>query len=338
MIEIAQLQKVVQQNTLIDIPELTVEAGGITAVSGLTAPHKETFLELLTGQTPPTAGHIRLAGLDPYHERAEFAQMVGYLPAENGLYERLTVRQNLEFYCRLYGLPLDRATAMLTQVGLQDKIQVRVQQLSPELARRLALGRALLHQPKMLILVDPFHRSAPATVEIITKLLRQQAAAGTASLLIADESAALTAVCQTIIIMNQGQYSHSYQPSDQPTPPAHNLPFKIPARLEGKVALVNPLDILFATSDDGRTYLHTYDGRIPTHLTLTEVEARLARSGFFRAHRSYLVNLQHIKEMISYTRDSYTLILDGFQPETNKPLEIPLSKTAARDLRDLLDF
>ncbi|GJM40541.1 MAG: transcriptional regulator [Ardenticatenaceae bacterium] len=338
MIEIARLQKVVQQNTVIDIPELNVAAGGITAVSGLTAPHKEAFIQLITGHTPPTAGHIRLDGLDPHQERTEFAQKVGFLPAENGLYDRLTVRQNLDFYCRLYGLPLDRAVAMLTQVGLQDKAQIRAQQLSPELARRLALGRALLHQPQILILVDPFHRSAPATVEIISKLVRQQAELGTASLLIADESAALTAVCQTIIIMNQGRYSHSYQPSDQPTPPAHNLPFKIPARLEGKVALVNPADILYATSDDGRTYLYTEDGRIPTHLTLTDVEERLARSGFFRAHRSYLVNLQHIKEMISYTRDSYTLILDGFQPDDAKPIEIPLSKTAARDLRELLDF
>ena len=217
MINIVRLQKVVQQNTLIDIPELTVAAGGVTAVAGLTTPHKETFIQLLTGQTAPTAGQLRLDGLDPHQERTEFAQKVGFLPAENGLYERLTVRQNLDFYCRLYGLPLDRAASMLTEVGLHDKAQVRAAQLSPELARRLALGRALLHQPQILILVDPFHRSAPTTIEIISKLLWQRAEAGTAVLLIADESAALTAVSQTIIIMNQGRYSHSYQPSDQPT-------------------------------------------------------------------------------------------------------------------------
>ena len=336
MIEIHQLQKVVQQNTVIDIPELTVAAGEIAAVSGLTGLHKDTFLQLVTGQTPPTAGQIRLDGIDPFRERTLFAQKVGFLPAEDGLYERLTVRQNLEFYCRLYGLPLNHALEQLALVGLQDQAQIRAQHLTPELSRRLALGRALLHQPQMLILVDPFHRSNPASVEIITKLLRQQAEDGAAILLVADESAAATAVCHSITIMNQGRPSHSYQPSDQATPP--NLPFKIPARLEGKVALVNPSDILYATSDDGRTYLYTEDGRIPTHLTLSEVESRLARSGFFRAHRSYLVNLQHIKEMISYTRDSYTLILDGNELDAVEPIEIPLSKNAARDLRELLDF
>jgi len=336
MIELTQLQKVVQQNILINIPSLTVPAGEITAVSGLTAVHKDTFIQLLTGLTPPTAGQVRLAGIDPYEQRALFAQKVGILPAENGLYERLTARQNLEFYCRLYGLPLSRAVELLSLVGLQDQAQVRVQQLTPELARRLALGRAILHQPEILILVDPFSKSSPASVSLISQVLQKQAANGTAVLLIADESAATTAVCHTINIMNQGRLSHSYTPGDQPTPP--NLPFKIPARLEGKVALVNPVDILYATSDDGRTYLYTEDGRIPTHLTLSEVESRLARSGFFRAHRSYLVNLQHIKEMIAYTRDSYTLILDGNQPDNAESIEIPLSKSAARDLRELLDF
>lgn len=336
MIEVTQLQKVVDQNTLIDIPSLTVAAGEITAVAGLSTIHKETFVQLLIGQTTPTAGQIRLAGLTPHVDRTLFAQKVGFLPAEDGLYDRLTTRQNLEFFCRLYGLPLTRAAELLVLVGLQDQARTRVQELAPELARRLALGRTILHQPQMLILVDPFKNSSPSSAELIPKLLHQQAADGAAILLIADESAALTAVAHTIIIMNQGRLSHSYQPSDQPTPP--HLPFKIPARLEGKVALVNPADILYATSEDGRTHLHTVNGVIPTHLNLSELESRLARSGFFRAHRSYLVNMQHIKEMISYTRDSYTLILDGTQPDTAAPIEIPLSKSAARDLRDLLDF
>ena len=336
MIELTQLQKVIQQNTLIDIPDLTVAGGEITAVTGLTQLAKETFIQLLIGQTSPTAGQIRLDGIDPYRERTLFAEKVGVLPAENGLYERLTARQNLEFYCRLYGQPLSRAMELLTLAGLQDQAQTRAQQLTAEMARRLALGRALLHQPKLLILVDPFVSSSPASVELITVLLRQQADSGSAILLVAEESAAVTAVCQTIFVMAQGRISHSYAPSDSATPP--NLPFKIPARLEGKVALVNPADILYAASDDGRTYLHTEHGRIPTHLTLSEVESRLARSGFFRTHRSYLVNLQHIKEMIAYTRDSYTLILDGMEADDADPVEIPLSKSAARDLRELLDF
>ena len=77
----------------------------------------------------------------------------------------------------------------------------------------------------------------------------------------------------------------------------------------------------------------TRDGRLPTQFTLGDLEGRLARSGFFRAHRGYLVNLQHVKEVIPFTRNSFSLRLDD--PEGTL---IPLSKAAAGELRDLLDY
>jgi ABC-2 type transport system ATP-binding protein len=107
----------------------------------------------------------------------------------------------------------------------------------------------------------------------------------------------------------------------------------IPAKLEGRVALINPSDILYALAQDNKAYLQTTTDLYPTQFTLSELEKRLSRSGFFRAHRSYLVNLQHVKEVIPYTRDSYSLRLKD--PASSK---IPLSKSAARELRELLGF
>jgi ABC-2 type transport system ATP-binding protein len=79
--------------------------------------------------------------------------------------------------------------------------------------------------------------------------------------------------------------------------------------------------------------LHTNQDQVPTHLTLAELEQRLARSGFFRAHRGYLVNLQRVKAVVPYTRDSFTLLLDDAAKT-----EIPLSKGSARELRELLGY
>jgi ABC-2 type transport system ATP-binding protein len=107
----------------------------------------------------------------------------------------------------------------------------------------------------------------------------------------------------------------------------------IPAKQEGKIDLVDPADILYVVAQDDRTYLQTASGRLPTQFTLTELEKRLSRSGFFRAHRSYLVNLQHVKEVIPFTRDSFTLRL-----KDEAGTQIPLSKSAARELRDLLGY
>ena len=130
--------------------------------------------------------------------------------------------------------------------------------------------------------------------------------------------------------LEHGRVVDSYSPQEQERP---DLPFMIPARLEGRVALVDPADILFVFAQDDRAVLQTAEGGLPTQFTLAELEKRLARSGFFRAHRGYLVNLQHVKEVIPYTRNSFTLVLDDEQ-ET----EIPLSKSAARELRELLGY
>jgi ABC-2 type transport system ATP-binding protein len=103
--------------------------------------------------------------------------------------------------------------------------------------------------------------------------------------------------------------------------------------MEGKVALVNPTDVLYADADEGRAFLQTAEGRLATQFTLSELEERLSRSGFFRAHRGYLVNLQHVTEVIPFTRNSFSLRLDDADGTL-----IPLSKSAASELRDLLGY
>ena len=79
--------------------------------------------------------------------------------------------------------------------------------------------------------------------------------------------------------------------------------------MEGRVALIDPADILFAEASDGHIYLQTTTERLATPFTMTELEQRLSRQGFFRAQSSYLVNLQHVGEIIPYTRSSFSLKL-----------------------------
>jgi ABC-2 type transport system ATP-binding protein len=329
MIELTHVQKVVEQTTLLEIESLEVLSGTTAAVVGLTGQAKNMLLELLNGRSQPTAGTIQIAGLNPAQNQSAIAQIMGVLPPENNLYPRLTVRRNLVFYCDLYGLAAGRADEILHQVGLTDRAQTKAEDLPPEMARRLAFGRAILHAPPLLILVDPFVDCTAATIDLLTRLCQNLQEKGTTLLFIATQTKGLPPLCETIHLFEDGKLADSYDPQAEKND--QNMPFKIPARLDGKVALINPGDILYAAAEDSKTVLCTENGRIPTHLTLNEVEQRLARSGFFRAHRSYLVTLQHVTEVIAYTRTSYTLILEDSS-------EIPLSKSAARDLRALLDY
>ena len=105
------------------------------------------------------------------------------------------------------------------------------------------------------------------------------------------------------------------------------------ATLQYAQTQLNPGDILYAEAAQGRTVLITKDSQLSSQFTLNELEERLKRSGFFRAHRSYLVNLQHVQDVIPYSRNSFSLRLSD--PDNTK---IPLSKNAEVELRDLLNY
>lgn len=331
MIALERVQKVVGQQTALTIDHLLVEPGEIAAIVGPSGSGKDVLLTLLTGQAQPSSGRVRVADCDPATEQQLFSRRVGVLFAEDALYTTRSPRGNLAFHARLRGLPGDRVDEVLASVGLADHGRAKYQQLSSGLRRRLAYGVAILHQPSVLLLVEPFARCDEASLSLLSRLIGQHTADGGTALILADTDSHLDRLADTIYELDHGQIVAQRRPQEEPADAA--LPFKIPVKLEGRVALVNPADILYVVVEDGRAYLQTQAERLPTQFTLTELEERLARSGFFRAHRAYLVNLQHVTEVIPYTRSSYSLRLDDAQGS-----KIPLSRDAARELRDLLDY
>jgi len=330
MVELENLQKFIDQRTVIDIEALRVESGEIAALVGPVDSGKRVLFELLTGQSCPSAGTVRLSGIDPAVDTDQFSLRAGVLFPENNLYLRQSALENLQFHNRLRRLPKPRAKEILSRVGLADHANSKVKDLPSGLARRLAFGRAILHRPQVLLLANPFSECDEASMSLLSKLMRQLADNGTAQLIIAPDITHLADLCDTIHRLDHGRVISTYRPGEEQ--PAE-LPFMIPARRKGNIALVNPVEILYVMAQDDRAILQTAEGSLPTQFTLTELERRLARSGFFRAHRGYLVNLQHVKEVIPYTRNSFSLRL-----RDAAGTKIPLSKSAAGELRALLGY
>jgi ABC-2 type transport system ATP-binding protein len=331
IITIKNLQKVSGARRVLEIDALSVLTGQIVAVVGPVGSGKGELLALLTGQSQPTAGEVSVCGLEPSRHRRAISEQVGVMFREPGLYERQSARANLVFHTNLRGLPAQRADEVLAEVGLLDQANTPAGKLPLNLARRLAYGRAILHQPRALLLMEPFAGCDAASCELLSKSMRQQTATGSAVLILAREGAGLAGLCDDIYTLDQGRMSRVEVPREENR---DRLPFKIPARSEGQVVLINPADLLYASADEDQTRLHTLQGQnISSHLTMSELEERLCRNGFFRAHRGYLVNLQRVNAIIPYTRDSYTLILDDAAKT-----EIPLSKNAAKELRELLGY
>ncbi|CAH8767567.1 LytTR family transcriptional regulator DNA-binding domain-containing protein [Paenibacillus dendritiformis] len=106
---------------------------------------------------------------------------------------------------------------------------------------------------------------------------------------------------------------------------------KVPARVEDKIVLIDPLEMIYIESQDGVAHLHVQSGEYPCSMTLQDLEQKLKPFGFFRCHRSYLVNLQRVREVIIWSRNSYSLVLDDEKKST-----VPLSKTKYEDMKAIM--
>lgn len=129
---------------------------GVTGLFGPNGAGKSTLLRVLAGLIRPTRGTVELNGAPIDLRSEEQRSRIGYAGHEPGLYPDLTVAENLELFRRLYGAPLSRMDEVIESVGLEERRAVRVRDLSAGLKRRAAVARALVHEPEVLLLDEPY--------------------------------------------------------------------------------------------------------------------------------------------------------------------------------------
>lgn len=335
MLQARRLEKIIGNRNALYVEQLDLDAGNIIAVVGLANSGKTLLIRLLSGMLAPSSGKVLLDGQD-VHQFPAARTRLGVLFQEDLLYERLNAQDNLELYCQLHKLPRSRVGEVLEQVGMSDQAYKRTSKLAAPAKRRLAYARALIGKPDILLLDQPVLRTDLDTQALFARLITQAAGAGTAILLTEEDLAWAGKFCTHVLELEDGRVTRSHRHElDQtdPSAPERLTPYKVPARKDDRILLYDPGDILYATSREGKTYLRTATEEATTNLTLQELENRLIGRGFFKAHRAYLVNLQHIKAVIQYTRNSYTLQLNDKQ-ETM----IPLSKQSEKELQALLGY
>ncbi len=334
MLQVRRLEKIIEQRTALSIEQLDVAAGEVVGVIGPVGSGKTLLIRLLSGIVTPSGGSVIFDGQDIHSTPALRARM-GLLFEEDLLYERFSAHSNLETYCRLHGQPGSRAREALELVGLSDQMKTSAGKLPPAGQRRLAFARALLAEPALLLLDQPVLRADLDTQALFARLITQAASKGAAVVLTDEDLSWAGKCCSRVVELEAGRVTNCYQIEAEhgPAAPERLIPYKVPARKDDRIVLYDPGDLLYATSRDGKTILRTANEEATTNLTLQELESRLSGRGFFKAHRAYLVNLQRIKSVIQYTRNSYTLQLDD-QQETL----VPLSKQSEKELQDLLGY
>jgi len=153
--------------------DLVVPAGQKLVVFGPNGAGKTTLVRLLATLSRPTAGGVRLYGIDTNREPVAVRRLVSVVSHQTYLYDTLTLDENLQFYGRMYGVMdlEERVAAVLSLVRLESRRHERVGRLSRGLEQRAAIARALLHDPRILLLDEPETGLDPAAVGMLRDAL-----------------------------------------------------------------------------------------------------------------------------------------------------------------------
>ena len=183
--------------------DLEVDRGDFLAIFGPNGAGKTTLLRMIAGLTQPTNGEIQF-GLGTDNSGRD---RVGYVSHQSFLYNELTGFENLLFYGRLYGIQSvrERADEMLLEMGLKGARLQRVGEYSRGMKQRLTLARALLHEPQLLLLDEPYTGLDQHGSRLFTEVLRGLKKEGRTILLITHNLSEGLALCNRAIIQNRGE-------------------------------------------------------------------------------------------------------------------------------------
>lgn len=187
-----------------------VKEGEVFGVLGPNGAGKTTLVRLLNGILFPTAGRSRIYGQDPVSEGPAVRRITGVLTESPSHYERLTARQNLEFYATMAGvdeqeLPA-RVDEMLTTFGLSDRGDDLVGGFSKGMKQRLALARAIIHRPRVLFLDEPTAGLDPEAARQVDDLIRELSREeGRTVFLCTHNLHEAEVLCDRVAMLNQGR-------------------------------------------------------------------------------------------------------------------------------------
>jgi ABC-2 type transport system ATP-binding protein len=198
----------------LDGVSLSVAPGEVLGLLGRNGAGKSTLLRLLTGRARPTSGVVRVLGHELPRELGAVRARINLVPEVASVYRRATVRENLELFCSLYGLPRGRAGEVLAAVRLQDVAGRRVKTFSSGMRQRLLIARALLNRPRVLFLDEPSSSLDPWSAGELRELVAALAVDDVAIVLVTHDPGEAAQLCRRVAVLDAGRVTALGAPQD----------------------------------------------------------------------------------------------------------------------------
>lgn len=192
----------------------SIKDGEIFGFLGPSGAGKTTTIKLLTSQLVPTYGEVKVFGKDVYTNKKEIVKNIGILSDNSGLYDRLSVLDNLMLFAEINGVPKNNVMETLDKVGMTDSIKKEIKKLSKGMKQRLMIARAVIHNPKLLFLDEPTSSLDPGTTLEIHKMLRKLNNDGTTIFLTTHNMEEADKLCDRVAFLNEGEIADMGNPKD----------------------------------------------------------------------------------------------------------------------------
>jgi len=196
LIKAQNLVKNFGDQTVLSNVTFEVASQEIFALLGPSGAGKTTIINILTRQLTPDGGTVKIDATP---------RETGLMLDIGGLYAHLNCLENLNLYARIYGLPTSRSMEVLKSVGLEESAKKAVSELSRGMSQRLALARAILYSPKLLILDEPTSALDPGTARGICKLLQKLRDDGATIFLTTHNMDEAIKLCDRVALLHQGE-------------------------------------------------------------------------------------------------------------------------------------
>lgn len=215
-VEVRGLRVVLGEQIALRGVNLTVQSGARVALTGPNGAGKSTLLRALAGLVRVDAGDIEINGTALAVDSWQARRAIGFVAHKPMLYPELTAAENLRFYARLYGLDQlsERVAAGLSRVGLADRANSRAGTLSRGMTQRLALARALLHEPSILLLDEAESGLDASATELLLDVLRADVGKRTV-ILASHDLGFVQAAADEVVMLKAGRVAGRIELADR---------------------------------------------------------------------------------------------------------------------------